>query len=217
MLANLFLHYVFDQWMVRSYPHLPFARYADDAVVHCCTQAEAEQFKMALQERLRECQLELHPEKTQIVCCHVKRQGGNGIAKKFTFLGYEFRPRRVCSRQGKLFVSFTPAISPHAAKSIRQRIRQWRLNLQTSRTLEEIAHEVNPIVRGWITYYGAYNRSSLYPILRHIDHHLVKWVKRKYKKRGHYFKRAKNWLGKTAQHRPELFIHWQFGAAFPAE
>jgi RNA-directed DNA polymerase len=217
VLANLFLHYVFDQWMVRSYPHLPFARYADDAVVHCRTQAEAEQFKTALQERLRECQLELHPEKTQIVCCNVKRQGGNGIAKKFTFLGYEFRPRRVCSRQGKLFVSFTPAISPHAAKSIRQRIRQWRLNLQTSRTLEEIAHEVNPIVRGWITYYGAYNRSSLYPILRHIDHHLVKWVKRKYKKRGRYFKRAKNWLGKTAQHRPELFIHWQFGAAFPAE
>ena len=173
--------------------------------------------KTALQERLRECQLELHPEKTQIVCCNVKRQGGKGIAKKFTFLGYEFRPRRVCSRQGKLFVSFTPAISPHAAKRIRQRIRRWRLNLQTSRTLEEIAHEVNPIVRGWITYYGAYNRSSLYPILRHIDHHLVKWVKRKYKKRGRYFKRAKNWLGKTAQHRPALFIHWQFGAAFPAE
>jgi DNA invertase Pin-like site-specific DNA recombinase len=157
------------------------------------------------------------PPLVQIVCCNVKRPGGNGIAQKFTFLGYEFRPRRVCSRQGKLFVSFTPAISPHAAKSIRQRIRHWRLNLQTRRTLEEVAHAVNPIVRGWIIYYGAYNRSSLSPILRHIDHHLVKWVKRKYKKRGRYFKRAKNWLGKTAQHRPELFIHWQFGAAFPAE
>ena len=217
VLANLFLHYAFDQWMVRTFPHLPFARYADDAVVHCRTQAEAERFQTALQERLGVYQLELHPEKTQIVCCNVKRQGANNLAKKFTFLGYEFRSRLVRSRQGKMFVAFTPALSPCAAKRMRQRIRRWRLNLQTSRTLEEVAQEVNPTVRGWVTYYGAYNRSSLYPILRQIDHHLVQWVKRKCRKKGRYCKRAKHWLGKTASHRPKLFVHWQFGVTFPAE
>jgi len=216
VLANLFLHYAFDQWMVRTFPHLLFARYADDAVVHCRTQEEAEQFQMALEERLRVYHLELHAEKTQIVCCNVKRQGENKLAKKFTFLGYEFRPRLVRSRQGKMFVAFTPAVSPCAAKRMRQCIRRWRLNLQTSRTLEEIAHEVNPTVRGWMTYFGAYNRSSLYPILRQIDLHLVQWVKRKWTKKGRYFKRAKHWLGKTAHYRPKLFAHWQFGVTFSA-
>jgi RNA-directed DNA polymerase len=216
VLANLFLHYVFDHWMARHLPHHPFARYADDAVVHCRSQAEAEQLLVALEQRFRECQLELHPEKTQIVCCNVAKQQGSDLAKTFVFLGYCFRPRLVRSRQGKVFVGFTPAISPGAAKEIRQQVRQWRLNLRNSQSLEDIARFVNPIVRGWINYFGAYNRSALYPILRHIDLHLVKWVKRKYKKKGRYFKRAKNWLGQVAKHRRELFVHWQFGAAFPA-
>ncbi len=217
VLANLFLHYVFDHWMERHFPQHPFARYADDAVVHCRSQREAEQLLVALKQRFEECQLELHPDKTQIVCCVVARQEGSGLAKKFDFLGYCFRPRLVRSRNGKLFVGFTPAISPSAAKKIRQRVRDWRLNMRTSLSLKDIARFVNPIVRGWINYYGAYNRSALYPILRHIDLHLVKWVKRKYKKKGRYFKRAKAWLGKVAKYHRELFVHWQFGAAFPAE
>lgn len=216
VLSNLFLHYVFDHWMERYFPHHPFARYADDAVVHCHSQREAEQLLAALKQRFQECQLELHPEKTQIVCCNVAKQPGSGLAKKFEFLGYCFRPRLVRSRQGKVFVGFTPAISPSAAKKIRQRVRGWRLNLRTSLSLEEIARSVNPIVSGWINYYGAYNRSALYPILRHIDYHLVKWVKRKYKKKGRYVARAIAWLGKVAHHQTELFVHWRFGVAFPA-
>jgi len=186
-------------------------------VVHCHSQSEAEQLLDALKQRFQECQLELHPEKTQIVCCVVGRQRDSGIAKKFDFLGYCFRPRLARSRKGKLFVTFSPAISASAAKSFRQRVRGWRLNLRSSLSLEDIAQFVNPIVRGWINYYGAFNRSALYPILRHIDRHLLKWVKRKYKKKGRYSKRAKVWLGKVAKYRRELFVHWQFGAAFSAE
>ena len=216
VLANLLLHYVFDKWMERQFPNLPFARYADDAVVHCHRQAEAEQLKAALEQRFRECRLELHPEKTQIVCCNVTKQRNSGLAKQFVFLGYCFRPRRVRSRQGKRFVGFTPAISPNAAKRIRQRIRRWRLHRQTRLSLEAIAQVVNPIITGWINYYGAYHRSALYPILRHIDYHLVKWVKRKYKKRGRYVARAIAWLGKVAHHQTGLFAHWRFGVRFPA-
>lgn len=217
MLANLFLHYVFDHWMARNFPQHPFARYADDAVVHCQSQREAEQLLLALKQRFQECQLELHPEKTQIVCCVVARQRDSGLAKQFDFLGYCFRPRLARSRKGPLFVAFSPAISPSAATRIRQRVRAWRLNRRTGLSLEDIARLVNPIVRGWINYYGAYNRSALYPLLRHIDRHLLQWVKRKFRKKGRYFKRAKAWLGKVAKYRRALFVHWQFGAAFPAE
>lgn len=216
VLANLFLHYVFDKWMGRRYPRLPFARYADDAVVHCHSQEQAQQLRAALEERLRECKLELHPQKTQIVCCNVAKQKNSGLARKFDFLGYCFRPRLVGTRTGAVFVGFNPAISPAAGKRIRQRIRRWRLNLRSSQSLVELARAINPIVVGWVNYYGAFTRSALYPILRQIDLHLVKWVKRKYKKKGRYIKHAIAWLGKVAHHHTELFAHWRFGARFPA-
>lgn len=217
VLANLFLHYVFDKWMQIHFPKYLFARYADDAVVHCHDLAEVEYLKVCLEKRFRECGLELHPEKTKIVCCNVAKQRSTQANKKFEFLGYCFRPRLVRSWRGNFFVGFTPAISPTAAKEIRQQIRKWRLHLHTGLSVEEIAKRINPIVRGWINYYSAYQRSALYPVLRHIDRCLVRWVKRKYKKKGKYFKRAKVWLGKVAYHRPELFVHWQFGVTFPAE
>ena len=217
VLSNLFLHYVFDQWMERNFPNNPFARYADDGVVHCRSEAQARYLKSRLDRRFRECKLELHPEKTQIVCCHVGKPLNKGVAKKFDFLGYCFRPRLVRNRYGKLFVSFTPAISPRAAKRIRQQARRWRLHLRTSQSLEDIAHTINPVIRGWVNYYGAYQRSSLFPVLHQIDHHLVKWVKWKYKKKGNYTKRAIRWLGRVALHQPTLFAHWSLGVPFPAE
>ncbi len=116
-----------------------------------------------------------------------------------------------------MFASFTPAISPRSAKKIRQQARCWRLHLRTSQSLDDIAHSVNPAIRGWVNYYGAYQRSTLLPVLHDIDYHLVKWVKRKYKKKGKYFKRAIRWLGQVAYHQPALFAHWSLGAPFPAE
>jgi len=216
VLSNLFLHYVFDKWMERNFPDNPFARYADDAVVHCRSEAQARYLKDRLERRFRECKLELHPEKTQIVCCHVGKQQNTQVAKKFDFLGYCFRARLVRSRQGRMFVGFTPAISPRSAKKIRQQARRWRLHLRTSQSLEDIARAVNPAIRGWMNYYGAYQQSSLGPVLRHINSHLLKWVKRKYKKRGRSTKRAQAWLESVAYYRPELFAHWQFGVGFIA-
>ena len=203
--------------MDRNFPNNPFARYADDAVVHCRSEAQARYLKARLERRLRECKLELHPKKTQIVCCHVDKQQNTQVAKKFDFLGYCFRARLVRNRYGKLFVSFTPAISPRAAKRIRQQVRSWRLHFRVSQSLDDLARHINPIIRGWINYYGAYQRSSLVPVLRHIDRHLLKWVKWKYKKKGHYSRRARRWLGQVASHQPELFAHWSLGAPFPAE
>jgi len=217
VLSNLFLHYVFDKWMERNFPNNPFARYADDGVVHCRSEAQARYLKARLERRLRECKLELHPQKTQIVCCHVGKQKTTQVAKQFDFLGYCFRSRLVRSRYGKLFVNFTPAISPRSAQRIRQTIRRWRLYVRTPMSLQEIACMVNPIIRGWINYYSAYQRSSLTPVLRYINLALVKWVKWKYKKKGQYTKRARRWLGQVASHQPKLFAHWQLGAPFPAE
>ncbi len=214
LLANLFLHYVFDKWMVRNFPSNPFARYADDGVVHCRSEVEAEALKESLERRFRECWLELHPEKTKIVCCKVTQQPHTQASKKFDFLGFCFRPRLARSRQGRLFVTFTPALSAASAKKIRQQVRRWRLKSRTALSLDDIARPINPIITGWINYYGAYYRSALYPVLRHIDLHLVRWVKRKYRRKGRYFKRAKEWLGKVARYRPKLFAHWQFGVAF---
>ena len=217
VLANLFLHYVFDKWMDREFPNLPFARYADDAVVHCRSEAQAHYLRDCLERRLRECKLELHPVKTQIVCCHVGKQRYSQVAKKFDFLGYCFRPRLARNRYGEMFVGFTPAISPTSAKRIRQQVRGWRLHLRTSQSLDDLARDINPTIRGWIQYYGAYQRSSLLPVLHRIDYHLVKWVKWKYKKKAQYSKRAIGWLGKVAYHQPSLFAHWSLGAPFPAE
>ena len=217
VLANLFLHYVFDKWMEREFPDNPFARYADDAVLHCRSEAQARNLKARLERRLRECKLELHPDKTQIVCCHVGKQQNTQVAKKFDFLGYCFRPRLVRNRYGKLFVSFTPAISPHSAKKIRQQVRSWRLHHRSNQSLEDIARAVNPVIRGWVNYYGAYQRSTLLRVLHHIDYQLVKWVKWKYKKKGNYSKRAIRWIGQVALHQPTLFAHWSLGVPFPAE
>ena len=217
LLANLFLHYVFDKWMERKFPNNPFARYADDGVIHCRSEAQARYLLERLGKRFRECKLELHAEKTQIVCCHVGKQKYSEVAKKFDFLGYCFRPRLVRNRYGKLFVNFTPAISPRNAKRIRQTVRRWRLHVRTHMSLFEIARLVNPIIRGWINYYSVYQRSSLTPVLRYINLALVKWVKWKYKKKAQYTRRARRWLGQVATHYPGLFAHWSLAVPFPAE
>ena len=113
ILANLFMHYTFDLWMVRTYPDLPWCRYADDGLVHCRTEQEAEVLKTALQARLSECQLELHPTKTRIVCCNVMNRRDACPNVKFDFLGYCFRPRRAMRPSDrKVLGGFTPAVSP---------------------------------------------------------------------------------------------------------
>ena len=209
VLANLFLHYAFDVWMSRRHADQPFERYADDAVVHCRSYAAAAALKEDLARRLAECGLELHPTKTRIVYCQDDDRRATYPETRFDFLGYTFRPRRSKNRHGKYFINFTPAVSNAALKAMRHIVHDWRLHLQGFRTIKDLAHEYNPIVRGWMEYYGRFYPSALYPLLRHVNRALVRWVKRKYKKLAKHTRRAEYWLGEVAQREPHLFTHWQ--------
>lgn len=217
VLANLFMHYAFDLWMVGNFKNNPWARYADDAVVHCRTKKEAEVIQHKLQQRLDECKLELHPEKTQIVYCKDDDRREDYPNIKFDFLGYIFRPRRSKNRFGKYFINFTPAASNEACKAMRQTIRNWRIHLKPDKELVDISRMFNPVIRGWINYYGRFYKSGLYQVLRHMNKALVHWIRRKYKKLTGHKKRAEHWLGRIARQIPQLFAHWEMGILPAAE
>ncbi len=217
VLANLFMHYAFDYWMVKNYKNNPWARYADDAVVHCRTKAEAELLHSKLKQRFEDCKLELHPEKTQIVYCKDDDRKENHPIIKFDFLGYTFRPRRSKNRYGKYFINFTPAVSNKACKAMRQTIRNWRIHLKPDKELVDISRMFNPVIRGWINYYSHFYKSGLYPVLRHMNKALIHWIRRKYKKLNRHRKRAERWLGRIAKQSPQLFAHWKMGILPTAE
>lgn len=210
LLANLFLHYVFDKWMGRNSPPTPWARYADDGLVHCHSREEAEQLRERLKERFAKCGLELHPDKTKIVYCQDDDRKGRHEEISFNFLGYTFRPRRAKNWRGKYFVSFLPAISNKAAKALRSKIHDWRIHLKSDKSIEDISRMFNPVIRGWINYYGRFYKSQLYAVLRHLNRALVLWVRRKYKRYKHQQK-AEHWLGRLAKREPQMFTHWQMG------
>ena len=210
LLANLFLHYAFDKWMEREYPDVPFERYADDALCHCQSLAQAEKLKPDLEARMKEVGLELHPEKTKIVyCCDDDRREDYPIIS-FDFLGYTFRPRKSKNRWGKYFINFTPAISNQAAQAIRRTSRQWNWPLRSDKQLEDLARMFNPVIRGWLNYYGRYYKSALYPTLKCLERRLVLWATRKYKRLRHHRRRAAQWLRRIARKQPNLFAHWRW-------
>jgi len=211
VLSNLFLHYVFDKWMQRNHPHNPWARYADDAVAHCRSLKEAERLLQQLRVRFEECGLELHPDKTRIVYCKDDDRRGEYRETKFDFLGYTFRSRLSKNRYGKHFINFTPGVSRKACKAIRQTIRNWRLHRKPDKSIEEISRMLNPVIRGWINYYGRFYKSELYTALRHMNRALVQWVRRKYKRFNNRRRRAEYWLGRLARREPGLFAHWKMG------
>ena len=212
ILSNLFLHYTFDLWMNRTHPDLPWCRYADDGLVHCRTEQEAEAFKAELQARLTECRLELHPTKTRIVYCRDRRRKGTYPNVKFDFLGYEFRPRAVWGPQsGQLICGFTPAVSPSALNTMRATIRDLDIRRGTQVSLADIARKINPLLKGWIEYYGRYTPSALYPMLRYVNQTLLAWAMRKYKRFKAHKLRASHFLQRLVRDQASLFVHWQIG------
>jgi RNA-directed DNA polymerase len=212
VLANLFLHYAFDLWMKRTHPDLPWCRYADDGLVHCRTEKEAEALKAELQARLMECQLEMHPTKTRIVYCKDTNRCSTYQNIGFDFLGYCFRPRRaMSSRTQKVFGSFAPAVSPAAMKAMRAKIRDLNIRQRTGASLADIAQMLNLLLRGWVEYYGRYSLSALYPLFQYVDQTLLGWVKRKFKRYKARKLRAVRFLQKTARENAALFVHWQIG------
>lgn len=216
LLANIFMHLAFDTWMQKQHPGVPFERYADDVIVHCETEAQAQMVLRSIARRLAQCKLELHPEKTKIVYCKDDNRRGGYPNEKFDFLGYTFRPRRSKSRQGKLFIGFTPAVSGKAAKAMRRTMRAWRLHLRSDKSMDDLARMFNPVLRGWINYYGGYCRSALNPVFRHFNRTLTRWAMRKYKRLRDHQRNATHWLGSVARREPELFAHWRLLGLRPA-
>ena len=208
VLANLFLHYAFDCWMQREFPGIPFERYADDAICHCKSEAQALELRHALERRFAECQLQLHPQKTKIIYCKYANRPGEYPERSFDFLGYTFRPRTAVGRSGRRFLSFLPAVSGRAAKRMRQVVRRWRLHHRSDLELEAIADWVRPTLAGWVRYYGRFYPSKLRAELRTIDVFIVRWAARKYKRfRGHTMA-VWDWLRSLRRRNPNLLGHW---------
>jgi RNA-directed DNA polymerase len=213
VLANLFMHYAFDVYLAREFPLVDFERYADDAVVHCVTERQARQVWVALAARMEEVGLRLHPDKTKLVYCKDSRRRGSFESTSFKFLGYTFAPRKARYPDGKAFTSFLPAVSPEALKAMSQQVREWRIHRRTRLELDELADWINPIVSGWMTYYGRFYRSQLYPFLRRINTYLMRWARKKYKRLRSY-KRFRAWWTGLVQRAPGLFKHWAWDREF---
>ena len=209
LLANIFLHLAFDDWMRQMHPEVPFERYADDVVAHCKTEEEAQAIRRSIEKRLEQCKLQLHPQKTKIVYCKDDDRRGRYEHEKFDFLGYTFRPRRSKNRWGKHFISFTPAVSNEAATKMRRTMRSWRLHLRSDKAIDDLARMWNPVLRGWIQYYGRFYKSALYSVFRHLNRTLARWANRKFKRLRRHRRRAEHWLGGVARREPRLFAHWQ--------
>jgi hypothetical protein len=151
----------------------------------------------------------MHPTKTKIVYCKDRRRKGTYPNVKFDFLGYCFQPRLVQRfRDNALFCGFNPAVSPSAMTAMRLTIRELKLRHQTQLSLQDIAQRLNPLLRGWIEYYGRYAPSALYPVLRYVNQRLVAWVMRKFKRFKSHKVRASQFLQRLAKERPALFVHW---------
>jgi RNA-directed DNA polymerase len=214
VLANLFMHYAFDSWLEREFPATEFERFADDAVVHCATERQASQVLEALGRRMTEVGLELHPEKTKIVYCKDRKRRLDHEHTSFTFLGYTFRARKAPTHDGKsMFTAFLPAVSRDAVKKMSGEVRRWRINLRTTSDIGDLAGWMNPVIRGWMTYYGKFYRTELDSLLRRINTYLVRWARRKFK-RLRAFKRAKRWWNGLLRRQPALFAHWAWMTEF---
>ena len=208
VLANLFMHYAFDQWMDREHPICPFERYADDIVIHCDSEDQARTLRASVADRLESVGLELHPEKSRIVFCKDSNRPGEAEHVSFDFLGFSFRGRLLKGKYGH-FIGFVPAISTKARKAIGQKIRAWHLNRRSWADLSSLAEDINPKVRGWINYYGVFYRSELRFLAWRINDHLVRWAMQKFKRLRGRYARAFDWLVRVHHHQPALFAHWQ--------
>ena len=210
ILANLFMHYAFDTWMTRNYPGCPFERYADDGVVHCKSRRQAECVLAGITTRMNEVGLRLHPEKTRVVYCKDSNRGGKHEHTTFTFLGFTFRPREaINSKNGSHFTSFQPAISPEALKAKSAELRALRIHRHTNLSLDDLAGWLNPIIAGWINYYGRFYRSALYPLLSRVNTYLRRWAGKKYRRLRNHGRFSRWWAGLLAR-APGLFVHWKW-------
>lgn len=210
LLMNLFMHYVFDAWMSRTFPCLPFARYADDAVIHCRTLTQAKRVMEMLDSRLQECHLNIHPEKSSIVYCKDTRRKVNSKVVQFTFLGYTFSPRNAVNNKGEYFTSFVPAVSKAAMKKMKATVRSWKLHRRTSISLEALLKSINRVFKGWYNYYGKFRPSDFREISDYINRKLMHWARRKYKPLKSRLIASYEWLKRISEENRNLCVCWRY-------
>ena len=169
VLANLFLHYVFDDYMSKEFPSIPFERYADDGVTHCISLKQAKYLIKKLDERFRKFGLELNLNKTKIVYCKDDDRKEEYENTSFDFLGYTFRPRGAKNKQGKIFTNFLPGISNKSKKAIRKEVKSWKLQLRPDASINDISKMFNSKIQGWINYYSKYYKTECYGVWRYIN------------------------------------------------
>lgn len=209
LLMNLFMHYAFDHWMETTYPQLPFARYADDAVVHCQSLQEAEAMLTAIAARLSVCKLTMHPDKSRVVYCKDSKRRGRYDNVQFTFLGFTFRPRCAKRRDGSLFTGFLPAVSQVALKAMRSRIRSWKLHRLSHLSIVGIANAFNRVLQGWWNYYSSFYPSALRNVFDYFSRKLMQWARRKFRRLRGRLIASHIWLCKIRQLSPHLFVGWR--------
>jgi len=212
LLANLFLHYGFDKWIEKTDRTVNFTRYADDVIVHCKSKQHAEHMLGLINERMNNIELELHPKKTKIVYCKDYRRKEEHPIVKFDFLGYSFQPRTTKSRNNKgLFLGFDCAISISSRKQIADKLGELQVERMTFKSVVGIAQKLNPMIRGWVQYYGKFRISSLHKVFRLLNQRLVRWARKRYKRYKTSVKRAYEWLKRVQNQYSYLFYHWQLG------
>lgn len=209
LIANIFLHYGLDRWMDREYPGVQFERFADDVVIHCVTERQARNVREAVGRRMVDIGLELHPDKTKIVYCKDSRRRQEYELVSFTFCGYAFRPRKAFDKKRKeAYTGFLPAVAPGKLTDMSRKAASWRLHRRTTWTLDDLAEEVNPVLRGWLAYFTVFYPSAVIPLCKRMDRHLMRWARRKYKRLERSNKRAHVWLKGIRERSPGLFAHW---------
>lgn len=198
LLANLFLHVVFDKWIEKEFPDCPFERYADDIIIHVKNEKYAKFVLKSIRERMKQCKLELHPEKTKLVYCNQKgrRKRTKAKVRQFDFLGYTFRSRNVENKDGKVFFGFSPAISRKSMKRIIKECRKLGFHRWTHMDIHQLSAALAPKIRGWLYYYGRFHKTAMERLFEIINHRIAKWAFNKYKrfKRRKYVTYAQRWL-----------------------
>ena len=205
LLANLFLHYSFDLWMSKHYAHIRFVRYADDIIVHCSTQQEAQSVLTSIKARLSEVKLQVNEEKTKIVYCKDLWRKEHHTEIQFGFLGFSYQPRKTNGYGKYPYLTFTPAISNENQTKIKKVIREIFSRRAQSDELITIAKILNPKIRGWTNYYGNFYNRPLIRTLNKIDTCLIKWLMIKHKI---LYRKAYSKLKSIRVKQPFLFAHW---------
>jgi hypothetical protein len=191
-----------------NYPNIKFVRYADDVIVHCPTKEVAEEVLKAIRERMQQCKLELHPEKTKIVYCKDTNRNKDDDHIQFNFLGYSFQPRESKSGKG-IFISFDCAISKAKQTKIKAAIRSLKLQKATTAAIKEIAEVLNPKIQGWLNYFGKFRKFEMRGVFYCLNERIAHWVYNRYKSLNWHQSFA--WLRRQIKLTPTMFVHWKAG------